>query len=446
MKTINVQSIEELKDQLQSFGVDVLFRGQTRHFVDADGKPNIPTSFARHGCVPPLMQRWAHYAGTSIQALAGPGSPEPSIELEQAVLQHYGWRSFYIDVTKSPNVAAWFASHRFVSKVHLHLCEDCFEDPILLRIEQAVYEASEESTGHIYVISTEHASVAGARFLDLNQEITSDAPLRFHAQAAGLLGPYTYGLLAESVIAHLLVPTELLSSYAREGGIDEASQLFPTRLQDPLLRLLLATPWTHISDDVGRISAFRRSLALPEYDDAFIKHRPPSDAFFTEVWVDENRGNQDSFFAAALFVRMAEDMFYGSPVNLDMRLPRTAELMRKHAKVVLELDGLVRFAEQAQQENYVKGVVLQTYPEGVEVSALVVEHPGQVLSGAGVERGWFYEIHPDGTWARKKDDRECPCNASHRHRQHLLLIHRLEEILGASAPDVRRSLTLDLRD
>src|SRR5260370_12221676 len=33
-----------------------------------------------------------------------------------AVLQHYGHRSWFIDVSMSPDVGLWFARHRFVAK------------------------------------------------------------------------------------------------------------------------------------------------------------------------------------------------------------------------------------------------------------------------------------------------------------------------------------------
>lgn len=439
-----VQTIEELEELLQSFVTGVVFRGQTRHFVTSDGTPNIPTSFARHGCVPALMLKWAHYAGTSIQALAGPDSSEPTLELKQAILQHYGWRSFYVDVTTSASVAAWFASHRFTLQRQVHLCEDCFEDPVFVGIEQASYEPSQEKVGHIYVISNESASITGSRLIDLGAEVSSDESLRFHAQSACLLGPYTHGLPASAIVAHLSVPTELLAAYAHKEGLIQTTRLFPPRHKDPLLRILLATPWVQMPVDVVGTPVFRRGLSLPEYDEAFIKHRPASDAFFKEEWIDENRGDQ-TFLTGALFVRMGEYDFYGDADYADMQLPKTTELLKMHRLVVIELDGLVRFGELADKSVYVKGVALQMSSDGIEVSALSVEHPGLVLEGVGVERGWFYRHDEEARWVRKKDARECPCNAHHRHRQHLVVIHKLEAMLTKSKPSIDRSLSLDLR-
>jgi len=133
-------NLEEVNQWLSTMPSDALFRGQTHHF-SRDGKTNIETSFARHGCVPGLMQKWRHYATDLIRAMSGSRYEDVSVELSQALLQHYGWRSFFVDLTSHFSVAAWFASHSFKSGLVVSLAQDCFEEPIVL------FQANQEKQG-----------------------------------------------------------------------------------------------------------------------------------------------------------------------------------------------------------------------------------------------------------------------------------------------------------
>src|SRR5690606_8167371 len=117
-----------------------LFRGQTKHYVDANGNPSIPTSFQRLGCIPPLMFAWSHYAKSLLRAFTGGRYHDFSIGTSQAILQHYGWRSFYVDLTRSPAVACWFAAHRYADKVTIEMCENFEEDPVWLISRIAQYD------------------------------------------------------------------------------------------------------------------------------------------------------------------------------------------------------------------------------------------------------------------------------------------------------------------
>src|SRR5687768_9641214 len=100
---------------LQKFGGHCLFRGQTDFYTHENGEVSVPTTFERKGCVPPLMIKWSHYAQEALRVFRGGHDHDLSLSLSQALLQHYGWRSFFIDLTKSPEVACWFASHAFSS-------------------------------------------------------------------------------------------------------------------------------------------------------------------------------------------------------------------------------------------------------------------------------------------------------------------------------------------
>jgi hypothetical protein len=94
--------------------------------------------------------------------IARPEHREISLEFTQAILQRYGWRSFYLDASSSPEVSSWFAAHTFSSTRKLELCEDCFEDPVFLKKLAANY-AYQDGQGILYVLSKQ--ALADARLL-----------------------------------------------------------------------------------------------------------------------------------------------------------------------------------------------------------------------------------------------------------------------------------------
>ena len=135
MTTRSVKTLDEWNALLGGYGENVLFRGQDKHFK-LEGKPSITTSFKRKGCHPPLMQKWTHYCSEILASLLGPNEKElPGIEFTQALLQHYGFRSFYIDVTSDVSVAAWFACNVYSSEKEIFVEEDCNETGLFVSVQ-----------------------------------------------------------------------------------------------------------------------------------------------------------------------------------------------------------------------------------------------------------------------------------------------------------------------
>ncbi|WP_194578434.1 FRG domain-containing protein, partial [Vibrio anguillarum] len=124
------------------------------------------------------MFKWTHYAKAMIRAFSGANYFDIDFEISQAILQHYGWRSFYVDLTKSPQIAAWFASNVFEEKKSIHMCEDLDENPVWLVHKTAKYTES-SSTGHIYVIDLLALSTLGIKVHDLTLLQGDEGKLRF---------------------------------------------------------------------------------------------------------------------------------------------------------------------------------------------------------------------------------------------------------------------------
>ncbi len=118
MKQCVANTIGEFDALIASFGSDVLFRGQTSHYGEP-GAPSVGTSFDRKGCVHSEMLKWCRYSQNVLDTFIV--KHRADFGFQQALLQHYGWRSFYVDCTSNPGVAAWFAGHSYYEAVNLEV-------------------------------------------------------------------------------------------------------------------------------------------------------------------------------------------------------------------------------------------------------------------------------------------------------------------------------------
>ncbi|MFT9222376.1 hypothetical protein [Gluconobacter oxydans] len=99
METVDCQTVEELGAFFDGLAPGALFRGQTKEYLRTDGGPNIRTSFDRHGCIPSRMLKWWHYSRAILSTYVKGFDGLTDLATDQAILQHYGWRSFFLDAT-----------------------------------------------------------------------------------------------------------------------------------------------------------------------------------------------------------------------------------------------------------------------------------------------------------------------------------------------------------
>lgn len=427
MNEVTISTLEALDDAFAKYSDGYLFRGQVRHYADpVSGEVSISTSFKRHGCIPDLMFKWSHYSKAIIRAFGGGNYHDINLEHSQAILQHYGWRSFFIDLTKDPHIACWFAVHQYVEKSVIQMCEDYEESPVWLVHREANYVET-DLAGHIYVVAPVALKAAGVEVHDLTQTQSEGGKLRPELQSACLAGSIEGLLPPQSVVAHFVVENQVLEAVCAKCGLVELTDVFPSREQDFVLRTLLDIPWRRIDTD-HHIPIFKRGLEIPEYDLRFVKHLPPSIALTAEFWVAENRGNVDSPFLNIPFYRLHEGAYYAN-TNEPFDLGEVSALLRRHRSIVIELDGLISIPEMIQDYEYEKGAYIERV-EGdlINVCGLVVTHPGQVVSGIGAVLGWYYRI--DGnTWTRVEHTDQCHCNNSLRHELQFSLLRILNEAL-----------------
>ncbi len=428
MQEVVIDSIEQLESFIGQYGDGYLFRGQTDHYLDEEKQISIPTSFERHDCIPPLMFKWTHYSKALIRAFGGGDYHDLDFGVSQAILQHYGWRSFFIDLSKDAHVACWFAVNKYNDKKNIHMCEDFEENPVWLVHKEALYLQT-ENRGHIYVINEKYFSDNNIKIHDLTKLAGDEGRLRFQAQAACLVEGVDGFLPQDSIVAHLNVNYDVLVKYIESKDITSTLDIFPDRKNDFILKFLLDLPWIKIqSDSDFPIPAYRRGLEIPEYDSMFVKHLPPSVTLYSPFWVSEKRQGEDTPFSMIPFYKIGEHAYFAN-TNDQFDLTEVNKILVEHDGLAIELDGLIKIPELGDGFEYEKGIFVEKVEDGIfSVSALVVEHPGHKVSGIGANQGWFYKVN-DGIWKRTIHDKQCPCNNNLRHELQFSILRVLNESL-----------------
>lgn len=428
MRNFTVNDLVELRKCLSTFNKDVLFRGQTEHFGTPE-RPLATTSFDRHGCIPSEMLRWSRYADEVLATFTGRHS---NLALNQAVLQHYGFRSFYLDCSDDPAVSAWFAGNRYSEKPSVELCEDCDERPLFLRKKMASYDVV-EGVGHLYVL--DRAACEEVGLIALASLAIEGARTRPSVQSANLLGPLRNAPLpAECFLAHIEADCAVFRALAAEAGFVSTGSVFPPATEDPILDALLSLPWIPIpgvANPTGDIPAFRRAIELPEYDDSFVKIASPTVAFYSGGKIEDFFEEVDGF-SGGIGVQVPEITMFGSPDRGFPRVyPKVMAMLREHGSVFFEAPTLVKFPQHAGGLFYQKGVALDLVePDLVHVGALMVRHPGQEIDTVGVNRGWFHRVGEDGVWGRETREDDCPCGSDWPHERHMAALYIVEHFLA----------------
>lgn len=428
VREIEIDSIHELKSSFDQYGEGYLFRGQTGHYIDHSNRISVPTSFKRHGCIPPLMFKWTHFSKALIRAFGGGDYHDLDTGLSQAILQHYGWRSFFIDLSKEAHVACWFAANKYIENKKIHMCEDFEENPVWLVHKEAEYNKI-EGHGHIYVIDRKYLLEKNVKIYDLTELAGEEGRLRFNAQAACLAEAYDGYLLSESIVAHLIVKSEVLVDYYQSKGVNSTLDVFPDRKDDYVLKSLLDLPWCKIeTKDDFPIPMYRRGLDIPEYDCSFIKHLNPSVTLFSPFWISDQRSGDESAFDSIPFYKIGEGAYFAN-TNEQFDLAEVNKVLEKYDGLAIELDGLIKIPEIGESYEFEKGVLINKIDKNIySVSALFVEHPGHVVSGAGANHGWFYKVN-NGIWEKVFHEDQCPCNNDLRHELQFSLLRVLNESL-----------------
>lgn len=427
MKSIGFQTAEDLSEYLTTLGPGYLFRGQLREYYDLEGRPSLSTTFHREGCVPPLMLKWFYYSNVVLQRCVEGFDNRPDLAIDEAVLQHYGFRSFFIDATSKPEVACWFAGHKYTTDRSINLTEDCWEDPAWLVHQWAKYEP-QEGTGVVYVFSRKAIRAAGIQAVNLEEITPKRATARYAKQFAWMVGPLESVLPADCIATRIYAPTSVFREVAATHCILSQSELFPPPKDDPILDALLSLPFIHreFENDPPPLEVFDRSLPLPEYGWKPLKRHPPTIAFYSRFWSANETGRMRLKDCAA-FILSDEALFFGKNAHENLCCPNILRLLVKHRTVAIETNNAIAFPGFNQFCSYGKGVYLALTDDNiVSVHEIVLEQTGRRPSHIGPARGWSYRVEGE-RWVRVVGEEDCPCGDNAVHLRHLTFLAHVEE-------------------
>lgn len=431
----SIYDSEELANELSKYKKGFVFRGQTKHYLSEDGTASLRPSFwvngGPDGCIPPLRAAWVNFAHFALYALTG--DYDIHHHRTEAILQHYGWKSFFLDVTKSPAVAAWFASHTFNENPRICMTEDSQEQPVWLRAKEASFEAiPSENYGHIYVIPLEFLGNDDLEFLDLSFIQTERLKSRPEVQKAGLIGPFNPAPLPEEhIAAHLTVPTSVLREFAKKAGFDNIGSIFPSPSDDPVYDALLSAPWQKlIIEDGMKIPVFARLLEIPDYYWSCPRRLLGNDILYDGTAIETISSDGTGPFANAQFYPVRETTFYFQEHNADVKFQKIRRMLSKSDMVVFELPHVWRRPDIEYNGDLSKGLVIKAVEEDkICLMELTVNWQERNLVGFGCEMGLHYIFSDDDRLTRFAHTEDCPCNNNGRHRFHFEALSRIEQDL-----------------
>jgi FRG domain. len=431
LEEFKVNTLEELETQIAKYGDDVLFRGQTSYY-GLPGKPSVITSFERNVCIPSKMLKWSQYAKNVLDVFVN--GRTDSFEYQQALLQHYGWRSFFVDCSSNAAVSAWFASHSFsLLEPYFEISEDYQERSVFLVKQKAEYIFS-EGLGHLFILDRTACRKVG--LVDLaDLSITGFRP-RTIAQSAWMVGPLQSGPLPDDCfVAHITVDRSLLRDYAAKNQLSSTEDLFPSVKDDPILKALLGLPWRQIKypDNKCEFKVFRRSLDVPEYHDSFVKIFWPHTAFYCGDKISDKFSEIAGDTVGGTIISAPDTILFGTaPKSMPLKFPHIENLVDKYGSVFFEIDDLIQHASTGNLTVYQKGIgIIPRGKDLYELCELGVDHPGLDMTRVGVSSGWYYRKGSDGLWVREYNENECPCESEFVHERHISALHIAEDFVSS---------------
>ncbi len=349
-----------------------------------------------------------------------------SLYFIQGLLQHYGWRSFFVDLSSDARVAAWFASHSFQSNRQFQLCENASEAAVMLTVLGASY-SDHLGVGNLYVLSKALLKESKHALISLEDDLTTDCPSRFKNQKAWLAGVFhdQKRLDPQAVVAHITAPAAVFAELAQSAGLKETNDVFPDPKLDKLLANLLDLPWLRVEIPDSPFPIYSRSLEIPEYQVSFTKHLPETTALYTPFWLSEVKPpdvNEIRF-------HLPEEAFYGE-VDIRTPIPRLSEFLRRHNVVHIESNNILCYPAQQNSVSYEKGVFIERKDNDLFIiCSIYVDHCSDKNTGFGVSEGYLYELE-GSRLLRRPSSTDCPCGDPVRHEQHLIPVVILDHLLS----------------
>lgn len=382
------------------------------------------------------MRKWSYYATEVLRNFAHHNNDLLNFKFSQALLQHYGWRSFFVDFSSDYKTACWFAANNFTQKTSIEMSEDFEENPLWLFHNTATYkQVDEEKNGHLYVLSIKKAEEIKHDLCDLTQIPIALAlrPSVQHGWLVGNLGSdgYNEALDPACIVAHIQAPISILASISNLT----VSDLFPTKNDDAFLYFLESFPWNHIKEDFFN-SAFRRSIEIPDYHFTHQKRYPSEQNFYKELWISDKVAeqakskNMDCVFRHALFFRVEDTAFFHTEL-IPTHVPNLRKLLIKNSNVVLESDLPIISLLESEKNSYVKGISITSKDSDIFIELIEIHYSGSVFKALEVKKGYRYAWENDNL-IRNPNENDCPCGDTFRHERLLSILTGIDSYIPSA--------------
>jgi len=241
----------------------LVFRGQTKNYPFVPSMRRTLENF-EHIDVPLTTFQWDVLIWKALEEIGvGKKFSEDKYRLiGMALLQHYGYRSWFIDVTKTPEIALWFALNKHSKEITRILKQKNPEFHPCLHVPTSYYEQTDLSEGHFYIIDVTDCE-------DIYFDLTQYAPkkaLRVHAQNAAAIFEPDDKPIDDLIVAKIKLFGDILKhGFRQEFTYDK---LFPSFKEDSFYRYLLTLPYFVPTDHFQKHMA----PAFPIVSVPFYKH------------------------------------------------------------------------------------------------------------------------------------------------------------------------------
>lgn len=414
-----------LRQLIERFpGLTLFFRGQTKLH------PAVTSARSRLTKPPPPLidTAWSAFASNALY-LPAPDTMDGRVK---AILQHYGAPTYFLDLSTSANVAAWFAVHAYAEKKHVYV------GGAFRMYRHAWYERIQGTPGYLIVfgIKEPEALMQNQRLYDLSH--LPSTFVRPKRQSAWLLmhRPPTRPDPNEFILGYFEVMPGFESCHMQ-------ADLFPGPSRDPCYQRLLDLPFAERpvpineegkSEMAGRDMIFaERVLDLPEYH---AKEDTPNRKW-TDIWVCEptpmRRWMGWRFDLSTLHPPIQGDVRDTKKVTLSPTAKQVLDGSRELPLRWPELgaDGLFftyggldndKFSDAAPPYH---GVWLQRHED------LIVETPMESSDDAlSVMPGHVFQFS-NGKLARQETANGCKCGFPETHEERVAATLRLSSAVAA---------------
>lgn len=254
-----IQSFSEFVNALDDIrskhpDLTLVYRGQTRDrpFLPSIKRPAQDENYAK--ALPYISAVWDKVISEMLTkaGLSRFASRQDYVSAGMAMLQHYGFRTWFIDVSLDPLVSLWFAVNRYFEESVILQATSCYLpdgtispyaiDHCFGVVKQAHYEKLTSGVGYFYVLGIPPGD--RALLLHLLLSVPADA-LRVHRQSgAGMLEPLDGRSLDAFTIAKFEIATSVeLPDFTENGSGLNQESLFPPPNEDKVYKGILSAPF-----------------------------------------------------------------------------------------------------------------------------------------------------------------------------------------------------------